>query len=129
MQRVARSIYVTAMRAAFLAKSRNFRQYVDTYHSMRSMDFYHDVHDWMGGYPYESISPDEFLALAGQHDPYKSTVLLPQSETISPRAGEPANIGLSNASRSLSIARYCTILHEYVHACHDPLAVYPHPAD
>jgi hypothetical protein len=23
------------------------------------MDFYHDLHDWLGGYPYESISPDE----------------------------------------------------------------------
>ena len=65
-QRVARAIYVTAMRANFRLKSLNFRQYVDTYHSMRSMDFYHDVHDWMGGYPYESISPDEFRALADE---------------------------------------------------------------
>ena len=27
------------------------------------MDFEHDVHDWMGGYPYESISPPEVEAL------------------------------------------------------------------
>ena len=23
------------------------------------MDFYHDVHDWLGGYPYESITFEE----------------------------------------------------------------------
>lgn len=23
------------------------------------MDFLHDVHDWLGGFPYESISPKE----------------------------------------------------------------------
>ena len=23
------------------------------------MDFFHDVHDWLGGYPYESISFEE----------------------------------------------------------------------
>ena len=65
-QRVARSIYVAAMRAAFLVKFRDFRQYVDNYKSVRGMDYYHDVHDWMGGYPYESISPDELLALAAE---------------------------------------------------------------
>jgi 2-polyprenyl-3-methyl-5-hydroxy-6-metoxy-1,4-benzoquinol methylase len=65
-QRVARSIYVAAMRAAFLVKSRDFRQYVDNYESVRGMDYYHDVHDWMGGYPYESISPDELLSLAAE---------------------------------------------------------------
>jgi SAM-dependent methyltransferase len=66
VQRVARAIYVTAMRVNFRLRSVSFRQYVDSYHSMRSMDFYHDVHDWMGGYPYESISREEFLALADE---------------------------------------------------------------
>jgi hypothetical protein len=23
------------------------------------MDFYHDVHDWLGGYPYETALPSE----------------------------------------------------------------------
>ena len=26
----------------------------------RGMDYKNDLHDWLGGYPYESISPDEF---------------------------------------------------------------------
>jgi 2-polyprenyl-6-hydroxyphenyl methylase/3-demethylubiquinone-9 3-methyltransferase len=32
------------------------------------MDFYHDVHDWLGGWPYESISPaqtDRFMTGLG----------------------------------------------------------------
>jgi SAM-dependent methyltransferase len=28
----------------------------------RGMDKMHDVHDWLGGYPYESASPDEVVA-------------------------------------------------------------------
>jgi SAM-dependent methyltransferase len=32
---------------------------VTNYHGNRGMDYYHDVHDWMGGWPYESISPEE----------------------------------------------------------------------
>jgi 2-polyprenyl-6-hydroxyphenyl methylase/3-demethylubiquinone-9 3-methyltransferase len=33
--------------------------YAANYHGGRGMDYYHDVHDWMGGWPYESISPEE----------------------------------------------------------------------
>jgi 2-polyprenyl-6-hydroxyphenyl methylase/3-demethylubiquinone-9 3-methyltransferase len=32
------------------------------------MNYYNDVHDWLGGYPYESISPEacrEFFARQG----------------------------------------------------------------
>ena len=27
------------------------------------MSFFHDVHDWLGGYPYESVSRDETVAI------------------------------------------------------------------
>jgi 2-polyprenyl-6-hydroxyphenyl methylase/3-demethylubiquinone-9 3-methyltransferase len=27
----------------------------------RGMDFYYDVVDWVGGYPYEYIDPDDFI--------------------------------------------------------------------
>ena len=27
------------------------------------MNFWNDVHDWLGGYPYESIEPDDAKAL------------------------------------------------------------------
>jgi 2-polyprenyl-6-hydroxyphenyl methylase/3-demethylubiquinone-9 3-methyltransferase len=31
--------------------------------TMRGMSWSHDIHDWLGGYPYESASPDEVHAL------------------------------------------------------------------
>ena len=31
----------------------------NNYVSSRGMSFEHDVHDWLGGYPYESITPTE----------------------------------------------------------------------
>ena len=52
-QRRARAIYVALLRAAFFLTGRDFRAYVANYHSMRGMNFVHNVHDWMGGYPYE----------------------------------------------------------------------------
>jgi 2-polyprenyl-3-methyl-5-hydroxy-6-metoxy-1,4-benzoquinol methylase len=60
LQRCARAVFVTAMRLAFLLTSRDFRAYRENYgRSFRGMDYYRDVHDWMGGYPYESLSPAE----------------------------------------------------------------------
>jgi 2-polyprenyl-6-hydroxyphenyl methylase/3-demethylubiquinone-9 3-methyltransferase len=57
----ARSIYVGLFR---LAMRGTFDSYVASYGQSRGMDFYHDVHDWLGGWPYESISPaqtDRFM--------------------------------------------------------------------
>lgn len=58
-QAMARRIYVALLRAKFAMTGGDFRTYVANYQSARGMDFRHDVHDWMGGYPYESISPAE----------------------------------------------------------------------
>lgn len=58
IQRCLRGCYVTAMRLAFLLVGRDFKKYRADYgRSFRGMDYDHDVHDWMGGYPYESVSP------------------------------------------------------------------------
>jgi len=62
-QRRARAVYVALMRARFALTARDFRAYVGGYRSARGMDFMHDVHDWMGGYPYESILAAEVEAL------------------------------------------------------------------
>jgi 2-polyprenyl-6-hydroxyphenyl methylase/3-demethylubiquinone-9 3-methyltransferase len=62
-QRTARAVYVTLMRLAYFLRGRDFHAYAATYVSQRGMDFAHDVHDWMGGYPYESISAGEVEAL------------------------------------------------------------------
>ena len=45
---------------------RSLHDYVRNYGEKRGMDYYNDVHDWMGGYPYESISPEGCRAFFGR---------------------------------------------------------------
>ncbi|MBS0245106.1 MAG: class I SAM-dependent methyltransferase [Proteobacteria bacterium] len=66
MQRVARAVYTSLLRLRFLLLGRDFSAYIVNYKSSRGMNFGHDVHDWMGGYPYESILAPEVDALMGQ---------------------------------------------------------------
>ena len=66
----AQAAYVRLLRAALsMARRRNsFTDYVSAYGQRRGMDFYHDVHDWLGGWPYESISPaqtERFMSKLG----------------------------------------------------------------
>ena len=58
-QSAARSLYVALMKLAFALVGRNFSAYVSSYRGNRGMDYIHDVHDWLGGYPYQSIRPVE----------------------------------------------------------------------
>ena len=58
-QELARKAYVALLRLRFGLTGRDFSSYVANYKSLRGMDFAHDVHDWMGGYPYDSISAPE----------------------------------------------------------------------
>ena len=60
IQRCLRAAFVGAMRVAFFLSRRDFRKYRETYgQAYRGMNYDHDVHDWLGGYPYESLSPPE----------------------------------------------------------------------
>ena len=62
-QKLAQKIYVTAYAAACRLTGRgSLRALVDNYRSARGMDFYHDVHDWLGGYPYEAALAPEIDA-------------------------------------------------------------------
>jgi SAM-dependent methyltransferase len=56
-QAAACTLYVSLVRLAFLLSGRDFDSYVSNYCSRRGMDYFHDVRDWLGGYPYESIGP------------------------------------------------------------------------
>jgi SAM-dependent methyltransferase len=59
-QGLALSLFVLLFRINMRLSQRSFRSYLAEYDkNSRGMDFFHDVHDWMGGYPYESISPLE----------------------------------------------------------------------
>lgn len=54
-----RALYSTAFFAALLLTGRNPLRYIREYRGARGMDFWHDVDDWLGGYPYESASAAE----------------------------------------------------------------------
>jgi 2-polyprenyl-6-hydroxyphenyl methylase/3-demethylubiquinone-9 3-methyltransferase len=56
VQSAFRGAYKTAFFAGKAATGRNPFKYVRDYKSNRGMDWHHDVHDWLGGYPYESAS-------------------------------------------------------------------------
>lgn len=63
-QRFAQGVYITAYRVltTLSALLRGTRRRSDDRRE-RGMDFRHDVHDWLGGFPYESILPDDVDAL------------------------------------------------------------------
>jgi 2-polyprenyl-3-methyl-5-hydroxy-6-metoxy-1,4-benzoquinol methylase len=62
-QAALRAVYIAAHSAALLVKGRNPVSYASNYRSSRGMSWSHDVHDWLGGYPYESATPDEVVTL------------------------------------------------------------------
>lgn len=60
VQKLIKSGYVGVFRLAnMFAGQENFHAYTANYKSRRGMDFYHDVHDWLGGYPYEATLAGE----------------------------------------------------------------------
>lgn len=58
-QAVARLVYRSLYRLNHVAKGVSHSEYVKNYRSARGMDFDHDIHDWLGGHPYETaLAPD-----------------------------------------------------------------------
>jgi SAM-dependent methyltransferase len=65
LRQILRTAWIGKTRFAFALKRRDFAQMVRDYgrnSSGRGMDYYRDVDDWLGGYPYESITPAECRA-------------------------------------------------------------------
>jgi predicted RNA methylase len=78
-QTLVRNIYVAAFCLGIWATGRNFRSYLANYKSARGMDFYFDVHDWLGGYPYESaLAPEVESHLASRGFVAKRVFTQPQ---------------------------------------------------
>jgi 2-polyprenyl-3-methyl-5-hydroxy-6-metoxy-1,4-benzoquinol methylase len=50
----AQAVYVKMFK---LLNPGRLEDHVANYGQTRGMEFYHDLHDWLGGWPYESISP------------------------------------------------------------------------
>lgn len=55
--------YVRLFGAYLLLRGKRLSSHIANYRKKRGMDFYHDVRDWIGGYPYESIRPRELHAI------------------------------------------------------------------
>ena len=64
-QACAQALHVSLFKLGLLATGRSFAKYMASYRGNRGMDFRHDVHDWMGGWPYESTQPSEVDSLMG----------------------------------------------------------------
>lgn len=59
VQWIIRQGYMAAFMLAKAMMGKNPVAYVRNYSKMRGMNFSHDAHDWLGGYPYETASADE----------------------------------------------------------------------
>jgi 2-polyprenyl-6-hydroxyphenyl methylase/3-demethylubiquinone-9 3-methyltransferase len=59
---IANALFKGAWVSAQLLRGRNPLSRIRSYHSVRGMSWSHDVHDWLGGYPYESTTFDEVVA-------------------------------------------------------------------
>lgn len=59
----AERIYVRLFGWYLLLRGKSLSAHIANYNRKRGMDFYHDVRDWIGGYPYESITPAELTRL------------------------------------------------------------------
>jgi len=64
LRRVIEAGYIAAFKAGLAVTGRSHRDYVAHYVEQRGMEWMTDVRDWLGGYPYESISEAEMLAMA-----------------------------------------------------------------
>jgi 2-polyprenyl-6-hydroxyphenyl methylase/3-demethylubiquinone-9 3-methyltransferase len=62
-----RQMYMGAFIAAkAVGQGSNPIRYILSYSKVRGMNFSHDVHDWLGGYPYETANADELIRRVGE---------------------------------------------------------------
>jgi 2-polyprenyl-6-hydroxyphenyl methylase/3-demethylubiquinone-9 3-methyltransferase len=63
-----REAWIAKTRLAFRLKGKDFQAMLAGYGrgGGRGMDYYRDVDDWLGGYPYESITPPECRRFLGE---------------------------------------------------------------
>lgn len=59
----ANAVFTGLLRQRMRLSGTKFDDYVAAYKKDRGAHYSHDVSDWLGGYPYEVISPDEVEAL------------------------------------------------------------------
>jgi 2-polyprenyl-6-hydroxyphenyl methylase/3-demethylubiquinone-9 3-methyltransferase len=62
LRSLIRTSYISAFKLGLLARGRSAADYIDNYKGARGMNFFNDVDDWLGGYPYESATEAEIVA-------------------------------------------------------------------
>jgi SAM-dependent methyltransferase len=67
VQFLMRKMFNVAKRLSYALAGKSYSELLATYKNNRGMNYEHDVHDWMGGFPYESISPAEAHEFLGRH--------------------------------------------------------------
>jgi 2-polyprenyl-3-methyl-5-hydroxy-6-metoxy-1,4-benzoquinol methylase len=60
------TIYSAANLGRLMLRGKNPVSHVRDYGRKRGMNFWHDEHDWLGGYPYESASPEDVELVMGK---------------------------------------------------------------
>jgi 2-polyprenyl-6-hydroxyphenyl methylase/3-demethylubiquinone-9 3-methyltransferase len=66
VQKVIAKVYIEVVRLRLALKGESLKKKREEYWKQRGMDMYHDTHDWLGGYPYESISEKEIMGFMHQ---------------------------------------------------------------
>lgn len=67
VQRIAQLAYASIhLPRHAITHRRDALALIREYSARRGMNYWNDVHDWLGGYPYESATPDEADAMVGQ---------------------------------------------------------------
>ncbi len=62
-QAAARGLYIGLHGTSMVLRGRSVRRHIADYpKANRGMDYFRDVHDWLGGHPYESLTPEELEA-------------------------------------------------------------------
>lgn len=61
-------LYIAYFIVGLVVLGRNPIAYIKTYKSNRGMNWYNDIVDWLGGYPYEFARPDEMVNFFGKRE-------------------------------------------------------------
>ncbi|WP_048707972.1 class I SAM-dependent methyltransferase [Microvirga massiliensis] len=68
VRRMIERLYLAGLSLALRRRGGSLEQYRESYEQHRGMEFMTDVRDWLGGYPYESISEANMLAFGRRLD-------------------------------------------------------------
>lgn len=60
MQKIFKSLFYLRL----IITRKNIQQFMNNYQESRGMNWHHDVIDWLGGYPYESVHPTDLKNFA-----------------------------------------------------------------